>query len=47
MRRLQGDKLSWRKTRFKLVAYISNLLGSDNVKYSILGEELKEMLNNS
>ena len=43
--RLHGDKLLWRRTRFKLVAYISNLLGSNSVKYSILGEELKKMLN--
>ena len=42
---LHGDKLSWSRTRFKLVSYISYLLGSDNVKYNILGKELKEMLN--
>ena len=35
---LQGDKLPWSRTRFKL-------LGSDNVKYNILGKELKEMPN--
>ena len=29
--RLTGDKLSWRRTKFKLVAYVSNLLGSNNV----------------
>ena len=29
---LHGDKLSWRRTKFKLVAYVSNLLGSNNVK---------------
>ena len=40
-----GDKVSWRKTRFKVVAYISNLLGSNNVKYNVLGKETKEMLN--
>ena len=38
-------KLEARRTKFKLVAYISNLLGSDNVKYNILGKELKEMPN--
>ena len=43
--RLHGDKLSWRHTNFKLVAYISNLLGSNNVKYNLLGEGMKEMLN--
>ena len=42
---LHGNKLSWWRTRFKLVAYISNLLGSNDVKYNILDEELKEMLN--
>ena len=40
---LHGDKLSWSRTRFKLVSYISYLLGSDNVKYNILGKELKEL----
>ena len=28
---LHVDKLSWMRTKFKLVAYISNLLGSNNV----------------
>ena len=32
------------RTKFKLVAYISNLLGSNNVMYSILGEEMRKML---
>ena len=41
---LQGDKLSWRRTKFKLVAYVSNFLGSDNVKYNVLGEGMKEVL---
>ena len=41
--RLHGDKLSLRRTKFKLVAYISNLLDSN--KFIILGEELREMLN--
>ena len=36
--RLHVDKLCWRRTKFRLVAYISNLLGSDNVKYNILDE---------
>ena len=42
--RLIGDKLSWRRTKFKLVAYVSNLLGSNNVKYNVLGEGMKEVL---
>ena len=41
---LTGDKLSWRRTKFKLVAYVSNLLGSNNVRFNLLGEEMKEML---
>ena len=32
--RLTGDPLSWRRTRFKLIAYLSNLLGSNNVRFS-------------
>ena len=43
--RLTGDRLSWRRTKFKLVAYVSNLLGSNNVRFNVLGEGLKEMLN--
>ena len=31
--RLYGDKLYWRRTKFQLVAYISNLLGSYNVQW--------------
>ena len=42
--RLTGDKLSWRQTKFKLVAYMSNLLGSANVRYNLLGEGIKEVL---
>ena len=42
---LTGDKLSWRRTKFKLVAYVSNLLGSTNVRFNLLGEGMKEMLN--
>ena len=42
--RVHCDKLCCRRTRFKLIAYISNLLGSNNVKFNLLGEELKEML---
>ena len=43
--RLTGDRLSWRRTKFKLVAYVSNLLGSNNVRFNVLGEGMKEMLN--
>ena len=42
--RLTGDKLSWRRTKFKLVAYVSNLLGSNNVMFNLLGEGMKEAL---
>ena len=42
---LNDDEFSWWRTKFKLVAYISNLLGSNDIKFDILGEELKEMLN--
>ena len=43
--RLTGDKLSWRRTKFKLVPYLSTLLGSNNVRFNLLGEGMKEMLN--
>ena len=42
--RLSGDPSSWTQTRFKLIAYLSNLLGSDNVRLRQLGESLKAML---
>ena len=42
---LTGDRLSWRRKKFKLVAYVSNLLGSNNVRFCLLGEGMKEMLN--
>ena len=43
--KLHGVNLSWRSTRFKLVAYESKLLGCNNVRFNILDKELKEMLN--
>ena len=36
--RLHGDKLSRRRTKFKMVTFVSNLLGFNNVKYNVLGE---------
>ena len=42
--RLTGDPLSWRRTRFKLIAYLSNLLGSNNGRMMQLGESLRAML---
>ena len=36
--------VSWRRMKFKLAAYVSNFLGSNNVKYNVLGEGMKEML---
>ena len=32
--RLTGDKLSWRRTKFKLVAYLTHLLRLDNIRYT-------------
>ena len=31
--RLTGDKLSWRRTKFKIVAFLSHLLNSSNVRF--------------
>ena len=42
--RLTGDKLSWRRTKFKLVAYLTHLLRSDNVRYTSLGDEIKKLI---
>ena len=41
---LHSDKQCWRRTKFKLVAYISNLLSSNNFYYNVLGEGMKKML---
>ena len=41
---LHGDKLSWWRTCFKLVAYMLQLLGSNNVKFNLLGDKIKGML---
>ena len=42
--RLTGDKLSWRRTKFKLVTYISHLTKSNNDKYSSLGHEIRGLI---
>ena len=42
--RLTGDKLSWRRTKFKIVAYISHLLKSNNDRYSSLGNEIRGLI---
>ena len=42
--RLTGDKLSWRRTKFKLVAFLTHLLRSDNIRYTSLGDEIKKLI---
>ena len=42
--RLTGDKLSWRRTKFKIVAYLSHLLKSNNNIYSSLGDEIRRLI---
>ena len=42
--RLTGDKLSWRRTKFKIVAYISHLFRSNNDRYSSLGDEIRGLI---
>ena len=42
--RMLGDPISRRRTRFKLIAYLSNLIVCDNVRLRQLGENLKAML---
>ena len=36
-----GDKLKWRRTKFKIVAYLSHLLKSNNAILYSLGDEIK------
>ena len=42
--RLTGDKLSWRRTKFKIVAYLSHLLKSNNNMYSFLGNMIRRLI---
>ena len=42
--RLTGDKLSWRRTKFKIVAFLSHLLKSSNVRFASLGEEIQKLI---
>ena len=42
--RLTGDKLSWRRTKFKIVAFLSHLLNSSNVRFASLGEEIQKLI---
>ena len=42
--RLTGDKLSWRRTKFKIVAYLSHLLKSNNNIHSSLGDEIRRLI---
>ena len=42
--RLNGDKLSWRRTTFNIVAYLTHLLRSDNIRFTSLGDEIKRLI---
>ena len=42
--RLTGDKLNWRRSKFKILAYISHLNRSDNDRYSSLGDEIRRLI---
>ena len=42
--RLTGDKLSWRRTKFKIVAFLSHLLKSSNYRFASLGEEIQKLI---
>ena len=42
--RLTDDKLSWRRTKFKIVAFLSHLLSSNNVSFTSLGEEIQKLI---
>ena len=41
--RLIGDKLSWRRTKFKIVAFLSHLLSSINIRFTSLNEEIQRL----
>ena len=42
--RLTGDKLSWQRTKFKIVAFLSHLLSSNNIRFTSLGEEIQKLI---
>ena len=42
--RLTGDKLNWRRTKFKIVAYLSHLLKSDNIRLLLLGNQIQKLI---
>ena len=39
--RLIGDNLNWRRKKFKIVAYLSHLPKSDNVRFTSLDDEIQ------
>ena len=41
---ISGDKFSWRRTKFKIVAFLSHLLGSNNVRFTSLGDEIQKLI---
>ena len=42
--RLTGDKLNWRRTKFKIVAYLSHLLKSNNIRLTLLGDNIPKLI---
>ena len=42
--KLTGDKLNWRRTTFKIVAYLSHLLKSNNAILYSLGDKIKKLI---
>ena len=38
--RLTGDKLNWRRTKFKIVAYLS----PDNIRFTSSGDEIQKLI---
>ena len=42
--RLTVDKLNWRRTKFKIVAYLTHLLRSNDIRLSSLGDEIQKLI---
>ena len=41
--RLTGDKLNWRRTKFKIVAFLAHLLRSNNIGLSSLSDQIQKL----
>ena len=36
--------MNWRRTEFKIVSYLSYLLKSDDIRFTLLGDEIQRLI---